>query len=151
MKDEIKEKFYSLEELKRTIDCYDGYLDNEEVYYFIGALRFAYDYITNLQEELKSANESITWYSNRFKAVERDNRKLKEIVENLTTMTVNGDRKQIKNTAQYKLDIYKSRNEKAIRYIERCRDYHRDIHKEERIFLDEITSLLMILNGGDEE
>lgn len=37
-----------------------------------------YDCITNLQEELKSANESITWYSNRFKAVERDNRKLKE-------------------------------------------------------------------------
>lgn len=41
------------------------------------------DYITNLQEELKSANESITWYSNRFKAVERDNRKLKEENENL--------------------------------------------------------------------
>ena len=53
------------------------------------------DYITNLQEE---------------------NERLKEIVENLTTMTVCGDRKQIKSTAQYKLDIYKSRNEKAISY-----------------------------------
>lgn len=42
-----------------------------------------YDCITNLQEELKSANESITWYSNRFKAVERDNRKLKEENERL--------------------------------------------------------------------
>ena len=52
---------------------------------------------------------------------------------------------------QEELSDYATRNEKAIRYIERCRDYHRDIHKEERIFPDEITSLLMILNGGDEE
>ena len=74
------------------------------------------DYITNLEQELQEANETITWWSNRFKAVERDNERLKEIVENLTTMTVCGDRKQIKNTAQYKLDIYKSRNEKAIEY-----------------------------------
>ena len=48
-------------------------------------------------------------------------------------------------------DNYKQRIDKAIRYIEKCRNYHRDIHKEERIFPDEITSLLMILNGGDEE
>ena len=54
------------------------------------------DYITNLQEE---------------------NKRLKEIVENLTTMTVCGDRKQIKNTAQYKLDICKSRIDKAIEYV----------------------------------
>ena len=31
-----------------------------------------------LKEELKSANEEITWWSNRFNAVERDNRQLKE-------------------------------------------------------------------------
>lgn len=46
------------------------------------------NYITNLQEK---------------------NKRLEEIIENLTTMTVCGDKKQIKNTAQYKLDIYKSR------------------------------------------
>ena len=32
----------------------------------------------DLQVELKSANEEITWWSNRFNAVERDNRQLKE-------------------------------------------------------------------------
>ena len=32
----------------------------------------------DLQVELKSANEEITWGSNRFNAVERDNRQLKE-------------------------------------------------------------------------
>ena len=35
------------------------------------------DYITNLQEELKSANESITWWQNRFNAIERDNKNYK--------------------------------------------------------------------------
>ena len=36
------------------------------------------NYITNLQEELKEANESLTWRTNRFNAVERDNRELKQ-------------------------------------------------------------------------
>jgi hypothetical protein len=57
-----------------------------------------WNYITNLQEE---------------------NERLKEIVENLTTMTASGDRKQIKNTAQFKLDICKQKIDKAIEYTER--------------------------------
>lgn len=36
-----------------------------------------------LKEELKSANEEITWWSNRFNAVERDNRQLKQQLEYL--------------------------------------------------------------------
>ena len=48
-------------------DCYY----DTPLYY---AIPYSLDYITNLQEELKSANESITWWSNRFKAVERDKR-----------------------------------------------------------------------------
>ena len=39
------------------------------------------NYITNLQEELKSANESITWWQNRFNAVEKENKRLKELLE----------------------------------------------------------------------
>jgi len=42
------------------------------------------------------------------------------------------------------------RIDKAIRYIEKCRDYHKTYHSEERIFPDEIINLLMILTGGDE-
>ena len=110
------------------------------------------DYITNLQQENKEANDSITWWTNRFKAVERDNRelqqriaglevenetlrsdfknqveytnkiaeeneRLKEVVENLTTMTVCGDRKQIKNTAQFKLEQCQSRIDKAVEIL----------------------------------
>ena len=37
------------------------------------------DYITNLQEELKSANESITWWNNRFNTIQEQNKELKEI------------------------------------------------------------------------
>lgn len=43
--------------------------------------------------------------------------KLQEIVYNLTTMTANGDRTQIKNTAQYKLELAQDRIEKAIEYL----------------------------------
>ena len=37
----------------------------------------------NLQEELKSANESINWWTNRFKAVEKENQKLNKIIEDI--------------------------------------------------------------------
>ena len=37
----------------------------------------------NLQEELKSANESINWWTNRFKAVEKENQKLNTVIEDI--------------------------------------------------------------------
>ncbi len=60
------------------------------------------NYITNLQEE---------------------NKRLEEIIENLTTMTVCGDKKQTKNTAQFKLEQCQSRIDKAIEYINGNEDY----------------------------
>lgn len=48
---EHNKKFYSLEELKRTRDNLEGYLDNEEVYYFVGTIRYACDEIERLQRE----------------------------------------------------------------------------------------------------
>ncbi len=44
----------------------------------INQFNIVYKHIEILEEELKSANEEITWWSNRFKAVERDNRQLKK-------------------------------------------------------------------------
>lgn len=79
MSDEIKEILEGIE----VVIKHDGTLEFDAK-----ELKVLLDYITNLQEE---------------------NERLREIVENLTTMTVCGDKKQIKNTAQYKLDIYKSR------------------------------------------
>lgn len=84
MKDEIKEKFYSLEELKRTIDCYDGYLDNEEVYYYIGALRFAYDYITNLQtieQQYSAILSENAELENKLTNLQEENKKIKNKLE----------------------------------------------------------------------
>lgn len=40
--------FYSLENIKETLKSCEDFLDGEEVYYHIGALRFAYDEIERL-------------------------------------------------------------------------------------------------------
>ena len=86
------------------------------------------DYITNLQEE---------------------NERLKEIVENLTTMTVCGDRKQIKNTAQYKLDICKSKIDKAIEYVKSNEFIGKiRLNSENK---QSINNLLDILQGSDKK
>lgn len=50
---EHNKNFYSLEELKRTRDNLEGYLDNEEVYYFVGAIRYACDEIERLENIIK--------------------------------------------------------------------------------------------------
>ena len=111
MKDKIKE---ILEDIK-------------EIYYFKPLL----DYITNIQEELKSANESISLWQNRFNAVEKENENLKI------------DNKRLQHNGK----VFKSRNEKAIEYINNwlfeaggngaCMDY------------EDIVEMENILNNGD--
>ena len=56
---EHNETYYSLEELKRARDCYEGYQDGEEVYYFVGALRYACDEIERLNNIIKEVREYI--------------------------------------------------------------------------------------------
>lgn len=63
---------------------------------FANEINLLLDYITNLQEENKELNDDNIWWNNRFKAVERDNRD------------------------------YKSRNKKAIEYIENNTLYSED-------------------------
>ena len=58
------------------------------------------DYIEHLQQKVEQ--------------LEKENIKQKEIIENLTTMTVCGDKKQIKNTAQYKLEQLENIRKEAI-------------------------------------
>lgn len=73
---EARQRMY-MQELERckNEDC-DFYLEHNNVNEF-------YDYITNLQEELKSANESITWWTNRFNAVAKENERLNNIINEL--------------------------------------------------------------------
>ena len=63
---EHNKNFYSLEELKRTKDSLEGYLDNEEVYYFVGAIRYACDEIerlNNIITELEKYIDEDDWTS----------------------------------------------------------------------------------------
>ena len=55
---EHNENFYSLEELKRERDCYEGYKDGEEVFYFVGALRYACDEIERLNKKSEILEEN---------------------------------------------------------------------------------------------
>ena len=54
---------------------------------------------------------------NKYEQLEKENIRQKEIIENLTTMAVCGDKKQIKNTAQYKLEQLENIRKEAIVYI----------------------------------
>ena len=74
------------------------------------------DYITNLQEELKSANESITWWSNRFNAIQKENEKLKDLCDKYEKE--HSTEFKIWKDERHQLLDYKSRNEKAIEYLE---------------------------------
>ena len=84
MNEEIKEK---IDDLKRLNDYYKKKEHNYAFpdYYSLNYedLDILLNYITNLQEELKSANESINWWTNRFKAVEKENQKLNKIIDEL--------------------------------------------------------------------
>lgn len=55
--------------------------------------------------KVNKSNESITWYSNRFKAVKRDNKRLKERNET------------IENLYQHEITELQDRIDKAIEYI----------------------------------
>ena len=67
MKDEIKE-------IERILATSGKYITYAERCYVL-------DYITNLQEEVKSANESITWWQNRFNALQEENKRLNKKYE----------------------------------------------------------------------
>lgn len=71
-------------------------------------------------EDYLSEQEKINQYlylQQKVEQLEKENIKQKEIIENLTTMTVCGDKKQIKNTAQYKLEQLENIRKEAIEYI----------------------------------
>lgn len=59
-------------------------LGNEYCDYVLNATKLYLDLqqkVEQLKKELKEANDSISWWSNRFKAVERDNKQLENIIK----------------------------------------------------------------------
>lgn len=96
------------------------------------AFRFK-DYIKDLQQKVEQ--------------LEKENIKQKEIIENLTTMTVCGDKKQIKNTAQYKLEQLENIINEA---IEELSYMSTDAYVEDYDIREKHYNLLMnILNKGE--
>lgn len=75
---EHNKNFYSLEELKRTRDNLEGYLDNEEVYYFVGAIRYACDEIERLNNKVE---ELMTLYTTEREVKEDYKSIIKEVRE----------------------------------------------------------------------
>ena len=73
---EHNKNFYSLEELKRTRDSLEGYLDNEEVYYFVGTLRYACDEIERLNNEIKTLLKE---NGNKEKVIKAQDNIIKEV------------------------------------------------------------------------
>lgn len=112
------------EEIKGILDRLER-IDHKE---YSGGFEFA---------DSSSFNEDCRCFEER--------KKLANYITNLQKENKHLDKVNCKLRKKINNDVYKSRNEKAIEYIEKCRNYHRDIHNEEKIFPDEIASLLMIL------
>lgn len=112
----------------------------------------------NLHKELEEKDKEIEFHKNNEQiAIDCQNKlseeieRLNNIIENLTTMTVNGDRTQIKNTAQYKID-------RAIEYHDNCVNNLLDLDKIEenerlayQVAYEIHDNYLRILKGVDKE
>ena len=97
----------------------------------------------------KSLNEQIEDLQQKVEQLEKENIKQKEIIENLTTMTVCGDKKQIKNTAQYKLEQLENIRKEAIEYVKEHARIDDEYPAYIEMLLEEKQDLLNILNKGE--
>ena len=114
------------EEIKEILDWLKDYNRDRPFGTSIYDRKILSNYITNLQQKVEQ--------------LEKENIKQKEIIENLTTMTVCGDKKQIKNTAQYKLEQLENIRKEAIEYLKEFGFYGYNKNWQD---------LLNILNKGD--
>lgn len=103
-----------------------------------------------LQDRIKELEEINEEHRKINGVLREENERLKEIVENLTTMTASGDGKQIKNTAQFKLDICKQRIKKAVDLIIEKIDYDDEYPGYMQMLEVDYNDLLNILQGSDE-
>lgn len=85
----------------------------------------------------------------KIQKLQQENEKLKEKIENLTTLVVCGDTKQIKNTAQYKLEQLQQRIDKAIECISNFLCTEEYIKVDGIAIADNYEKILEILDGGE--
>ena len=134
--------YYSLEELKRARDCYEGYQDKEEVYYFVGALRYACDEIERLNKENKELNKICARKSHYIDKKDLEIGRLKE-------MKLHTEKYASEMEDKYILE--KSKNDKAIEYIENylCSDEY--IQSDINSIANAFVKLVDILKGFNKE
>ena len=101
------------------------------------------------QENILYTSGYVKDLKDRIEDLQKENNKLKETIENVMTLTVCGDKKQIKNTAQYKLEDTQKRIDKAIEKIKELMQFPKGFGAEP---LDEVWGdiILDILRGKDE-
>lgn len=99
--------------------------------------------------ELRLNTYSAKILNNYICKLEEENKRLKEIVENLTTLNVCGDKKQIENTAQYKLELSQQRINKAIEYIQSTKYEWGDLEEDNEDYDIDVYKLLKLLKGEE--
>lgn len=102
--------------------------------------------IKNLEDKLNTQRK---YYQNRLMKIQQENKQLKEKIENLTTLVVCGDTKQIKNTAQYKLEQLQQRIDKIEKCIKEYKEWGYAKYDENEIEIELIDKILEIVNGGE--
>ena len=112
-------------------------------------LKLLSDYITNLQEKNEDLKDRLKVMEHFKNSLQEENKMLKELCDKYEEEHSN-EFKIWKNERHQILD-YKSRCEKAIKYINTKEIYYGEISKYDAFNKDEIgIELLIILNGGDE-
>lgn len=81
---EILESYINHNEIEIILDRIKEIVDNEIIDYgeelSLSECKCLLNYITNLQQEIKEANDSVTWWTNRFNALQKENEDLEEII-----------------------------------------------------------------------
>ena len=105
------------------------------------------DCITNLQEEVKSANESITWWTNRFNALQKETNNLKTSLDESQEVIADYKRENDKLTQELNICMiernnYLSRIDKAIEIIKKYNIYFDDSGREQEYIPKELLNIL---------
>lgn len=165
MNDEIKQILIQLEYFIE-----EGYEYYNDIKLNKNQMKQLLDYITNLQQELQEANDSVEWWSNRYNAVVKncdetikkmialgeENERLKEENNN---KAMNDYAHAIDESWYRELyDDYKSRCEKAIEYINKnkhlsmfadCREPEEDWNYDLECSANDLLNILQ--NGSDSQ
>lgn len=100
--------FYSLEEVKRTLEATKEFEDGEQIYYFIGALRYLYDEFNKQQRVLDKIKDYINNYD-VFKEFTFPLMKRDEEQQVLTSIKYEFDTSIKKNLKKYVSHIHKKK------------------------------------------